>query len=1139
MTSTTVDKPDSALNALRYEQMDPITHIHRRPDMYVGYLENTVHCPEWIFDGTRMALVEKPVYSDGLWRIFLEPLVNAVDNVWRSRQQDVPCRKIVVDWGHPTPLTISIWNDGLYIPVEKDEKSGKYIPEMIFGQLLTSSNYDDKEMRWTSGRNGLGVKLSNVFATRFRVECADPRNKVVFIQTWTQNMRVAEKAIVKNKASLQKGYTHITFDVDGSRFGVDQFDEMTRGLFFKSCADASAVSGVPVLVNGQRLTFSKFVDYALLYPPFCPEDQNKVVAWDNIILDPQHGTRIQVVVRPLSASAHTDETESTDKSVANAYHVSFVNGIYTRDGGTHVEAVMTEFFKHLLSKVRTSKTTFSLKDVKPFFRFFVQAWVPNPVFDTQSKTRLRSAVPKIEMDAKKVQSVISKWGIDVHLQALAQAREMQQLRKTERGASVRAGIQRVEGLDHANRAGHKHGKDCTLILCEGLSAKTYAVTGMQVGWNGRKGRDYFGVFALRGKVLNVRNASPAAIAANKEISNIIQALQLKYNTDYTDEKHFASLAYGKVLIIADADVDGLHITSLIVNVFHALFPSLLRRPFLYWMMTPVAKIIHRTQSMTFFHDYGYQQQLLALRGQPIRVKYYKGLGTSSDQEVKETFGSKVVRFVPDDRADKHMKLVFQKTESDARKRWLETYDPTRYLVPSDEYDLSSFLNQDLIRFSIDDCKRNIPSLFDGLKLSQRKILFSVFRKKLTPSGASMKVAQLAGYVAEQSNYHHGEQCLYDTITRMAQDFVGSNNLPLLAKDGQFGSRSHLGKDAANGRYIFTKLLPYTRALFPQEDDDLLPYTLDDGDRVEPDYYAPILPLILINGCRTGIGSGWSCSVPSFDPAQIMSCVFDWLQSNEKGVPYTMPELTPWYRHFRGRIERVGEHKYRSHGVIRELDPNAKKSKQAKETHEVCEVPIDVSIDRFKEYLEKLVEERKLDTLRNYSTPNEPKFHIRPTAGFSIDGIQNTSDLYLSNMVLFHESKIQKYNSIQDIFHSYCTCRLALYGRRRLWLLEEGKKELETSRWQSQFLQDVLSKKLTVFREPEDSVRSRLKTLGYPEELHGSLLATPIRKFTQEELDRVNAELDRLRAHVQELERTKPADMWRKDLERLRPLLPSS
>lgn len=1101
-----------------YKKMDPITHCLERSDLYIGNPKKTQQPAEWVVRDGKFHLEKQPVYSDGLWRIFMEPVSNVIDNCWRSKQAGIECKKIRVDITQDGLITI--WNDGQFIPIEINEESNLYNPELIFGNLMTSSNYDDTEERLSSGRNGLGVKLTNVFSNEFSVECGDPERGVVYKQTWKNHMREVGKPSIKKKKTV--GYTCVSFRPDLSLFDMESMDDTILGLFYKTCLDMAMIVRIPVLINGEKKHIKSFKDYVQLYPI---ADPKLMVAWDNNDLQKKKEEALEVVIVP-----------SFDEEF---HEIAFVNGIYNREGGTHSDAVGGEFFKGILHKLNKNRTThlFTIKDVRPYFMIFVNAVLVNPTFSNQSKTRLNSPTPKVQIEARHIQNVCTKWGFMEKMNDLLKMREMSVLKKTEK---KQRGYHRIEGLDHANKAGSKDSKDCTLILCEGLSAKTYAVTGLDIGWNGKKGRDWFGIFALRGKLLNVRNATNDSISSNKEITSIIQALNIKHRVDYTNEDNFSSLSYGKVMIITDADVDGLHIASLILNLFHVLFPSLLKRedPFLYWMMTPIAKIFKSpSNAITFYNDSDYQKALQELKDSRFKVKYYKGLGTSSDQEVKETFGVKVVSFQKDDDADKKLTMVFSKTASNDRKRWMELYDATSYETPETEYPITRFIDQEHIKFSIDDCKRNIPNLFDGLKLSQRKILYSVFKKNLVAGGKSLKVAQLAGFVAETSNYHHGEQCLYDTITRMAQDFVGSNNIPLLAKDGQFGSRIQNGKDAANGRYIFTKMLPLTRILFPEQDDCLVPYTLDDGDFVEPDYYVPILPMILVNGCKTGIGSGWSSNVPFYNPLELVEAVRSWLKRSTE--TFEFPSLIPYYQGFTGTIEQVGENKFRSCGVLQnETDQDAtnKKKKKTKsgETHRITEIPIDISIDRYKDYLEKLLEEKKLKSLKNYSSPNNAVFCFTPAETFkpTVESMNLTSDIHLTNMVLFTDNgKLQKYDTLGSIFEAYCEKRYSVYEARKKKMLKILEETIAREKLRHRFLEDVMTDKVIVFRRTEENVLDQLRSLSYPVDTDLSfLLSIPVKQFTTEQLSALEKKIRSLEKEWEELKKTTIEQMWNRELD---------
>lgn len=150
----------------------------------------------------------------------------------------------------------------------------------------------------------------------------------------------------------------------------------------------------------------------------------------------------------------------------------------------------------------------------------------------------------------------------------------------------------------------------------------------------------------------------------------------------------------------------------------------------------------------------------------------------------------------------------------------------------------------------------------------------------------MKVAQLAGKVGEVSCYHHGEVSLQSTIVGMAQDFVGSNNINLLLPLGQFGSRLDGGDDHAQSRYIYSCLNKIVKKLFLESDKFLLKYLEDDGTMVEPNYYIPIIPMLLVNGC-IGIGTGYSTAIPSYNPIDLINNIKLLLDEKE------MNEITPW------------------------------------------------------------------------------------------------------------------------------------------------------------------------------------------------------------------------------------------------------
>lgn len=1126
-----------------YKSLDQRSHILLRGDMYIGSTKNTdiefyaatdkkekeEEKKEEEKKEKKISIVKKAgTINPGLHRIFVEILSNAIDNVWRSSSTETPTTKIKVDITAEGQITV--WNDGLTIPVQIDPETGLYNPELVFGRLLTSSNYDDDEERMTSGRNGLGAKATAVFSKEFNVKLFDIDSGHQYVQTWRNNMADKEKYKITSPKT-KNSYTQITFTPDYERFGVAGLSNDMRELFYKNIIDTAMITGVLVYYNDEKVPVKSLKDYALLY-----EDSDLLTISTN---------DCDVV---LSANNNTDGAFAP---------ISFVNGIETFHGGIHVDAWADALLRPVLEKinagVKKGASPLTMKDIRPYFRLFLNCKLVNPAFTSQEKSKLVSPAVKPEVLQKHITAVM-KWPVIESIKDILKSRELLVLKKTEK----KKGFVKIDGLDPANLAGTKEFDKCSLILCEGDSAKTFAVKGIQTGVYDRKGRDYFGIYPMRGKCLNVRNSTPAVISKNKEICDLIQALNLKYGSDYTDDSIYETLSYGRVIILTDSDVDGYHICGLLLNFFHKLFPSLIERnpSFITCMRTPIVRIYSGKTEHQFYTLEEFKKYTSSHPNYKGDVKYFKGLGTNSNKEIETAFGKKMIEFVNDEETDQTMDKVFHTKFSDQRKQWLEQYDPVNEVdvVGKGQYQMlpvSDFLNNEMIKFSIDDCKRSIPSLMDGLKESHRKILYAIFLKNLKHTGKTMKVAQLAGFVAEKTNYHHGEQCLFETITKLAHDFVGSNNISLLYRDGQFGSRIQGGKDAANARYIFTKLDVLTRLIFRQEDDVLLPRVMDDGDAVEPVQYVPILPMVLVNG-SIGIGSGWSCQIPCYNPSDLVKCVETWLDAkstsdDDDDVKVDWPLIQPWYRGFNGTIEKVTDTKYITKGTIQK-----KKTARSGNTCTITELPVSVWTDKFKESIEELVENKDIKTYRNYSTDVDIAFELdehKDGLSCTIENLKLFSYLNTSNMVLFSEKgTIKKYNTVYDILAEFCEVRFGYYIKRKAHQLSEIDYELVIAKNKMRFLREVMSGDLVVQEVDEKVLSDEMKKRGYyanekkekkedDEEdekknnlsVYGYLVNMNIRSFTKQKVETLQVEIDRLEALHKKIKKTTPSSMWKSDL----------
>ena len=1147
----------------QYKALDQRTHVLHRPDMYIGGIKNinSEFYGAYLSNGVISIVKKEGLINPGLLRCMIEVLSNAIDNVWRSSSTPTPTKKIKIDYNGETG-ELTFWNDGLTIPVEIDKETGVYNPEMLFGRLLTSSNYNDDEERMTSGRNGLGSKATNIFAKEFRFKTFDALTGKQYIQTWKNNMAVkGEPAITTPKQ--KNGYTEFTFTPDYALFGVEKLSEHMIAILFKHTVDTAMITKVDVLFNGEKIPVKSVKDYALLYDDKKEdvivdvgaavesleekekEEKDGVDASDtlSVVSDAEAGNKDKKSSGKKRAEQivfQTADSECVVQPNTSGFFqaISFVNGIYTEQGGVHVEEWSEAIFRPLLEKinagVKKGSSPLSLKEVKSFFRLVLNCTVANPTFTSQEKTKLVSPHVTTLVESKHI-TAMTKWNIMEKIKEIVKGKEIQALKKTEK----KRGYTRIENLDPANLSGTKHAKDCTLVLCEGLSARSFVIKGLSDGTiGGKKGRDYIGCFSLRGKPLNARNANVSQISGNKEMCGIIQSLNLRYDMDYTDDENFKTLSYGRVCLLSDADDDGAHITGLVLSFFHKLFPSLLARKdsFIMSMRTPVVRLYSKGKEIQCFYSVEEYKNYSKTHAIPasVELRYYKGLGTSSDAEIKQSFGKKMVNYVKDKDTDEMMDKVFLSKLSDKRKDWLRQYDPTQAAIeigktPVQELPMSQFLDKELILFSISDCKRSLPAMMDGLKPSQRKLLYTAFEKNLTFGSKEMKVAQFGAATAQLTDYHHGEMNLSDTAIKMAQGFIGANNIAPLFPSGQFGTRLRNGDDAASSRYIFTKLGRYTRLLFRKEDDVLLEAQYEDKEKIEPVMYVPILPMILING-GLGIGTAFSCSVPMYNPLDIIQCISTWLGEErwKSEEPFSFPELTPWYNGFKGTIEKTGDHKFVTKGII----------ERKGDVVTVREIPVGMSIDGCQETIEELYEQKKIRSFQNYSSDVVIQFDIKENKDeekeLTLESLKLTSTLSTSNMVLFDEhGKIKKYNTVSDILNEFCRVRYAFYEKRKAYMMNELQQLIRILQSKLRFLTEVMSGSLVIQNVPEETIIATLKKGKYQvvdgDDSYSYLLAMQIRSFSKQKVDDLTNTMQRYEKELKTLQATEERQLWMNDL----------
>ena len=1060
--------------AERYQKLSQREHVLHRPDSYVGSVEPQIR-NEWVYENNK--IVRKDVsYSSALLKIFDEIITNSADCFNRGGSMDT--MKITIEND-----SVTVYNNGCSIPIEKHETEKCYVPELIFGHLLSGENFNDAEERTGAGRNGYGSKLTNVFSKHFAIEVTDGAKK--YTQIWSDNMSVVGKP--KITKSSKEPYISTTFFPDFPRFGMTQFDSGIISLMTRRVYDMSASLGktVKIFLNGKRLDVKSPEEYFSLYIGNKGDTKR---AFEN-------------------ASGWDVGVACADDYTA----VSFVNTIVTR-GGTHVNIVVDAIAKAVVEAAAKKKTVVKPALVKSKMFLFVNAKVTNPVFDSQTKEILTSRNARVNLSEtflKKAVSVLID-SVIAETNVRSSLMEDKLLKKTDGAKKNR--ITGIKKLTDAAWAGTKHSGMCTLILTEGDSAATLALAGLSV-----VGRDRYGVFPLRGKLLNVRDASVSSISNNAELTALKQILGLQAGKTYKDA---SSLRYGKVLVMTDADVDGSHISGLIMNFFHASFPSLLLIPgFLKKFITPIVVASRGKESKEFFSLPDYDDWKKTVDSSKWKIKYYKGLGTSTAEKARAYFKNLknlVKTFEWSDTSSELIDRSFNKTRADERKTWILNFetgkqlDQTKEIIP-----IHDFIDKELILFSRYDVERSIPSAIDGLKPSQRKVLYAAFKRNMT---TDTKVAQFSGYVAEKSAYHHGEVSLQGTIVAMSQDFVGSNNINFLVPSGQFGSRLMGGKDSASARYIFTRLSTETREIFPSVDDNLLKYLDDDGDQIEPEFYVPTIPSLLING-SSGIGTGFSTNIPSFNPKDITNNVRRMIAGE------TPLAMTPWYRGFKGIIEEISPGVYVSKGVYT----------ISGKTITISELPVGTWTNDYKEFLEGLIEKKIITDFREKHTEETILFELDFTGSPDVSILKLETTIRTSNMHAFDaKGKIKKYDSPLDILHEWFDVRKKFYVKRKKYLLKDLKNRAIIAANKNRFIMMINTGSLIVTKKAERTIVSELNDLEFfkVDGKYDYLIDMKIASLSAERAEKLRIEAENLRAELEELEKTSERTMWVHDLDRI-------
>jgi len=1124
-TSTpTVKSSANDLLALQYQQKTDKQHILDNPDTYIGSVEN-VDASLWVYDEATQKICYRDIeYIPGLYKLFDEGIVNCRDHVIRMIHSPTISKRFVtyIDTTITEDGTITMANDGNGIDIAKHPENNLWIPEMVFGHLRTSTNYNKNEKRIVGGKNGFGFKLVLIWSTYGRVETVDHTRGLKYIQEFHDNLDRIDPPKITKVATTAKSYTKVTFRPDYKRFGINGITPDMLALLKKRIYDIGAITDhsikkIKVSCNDTTINVRNFQQYIDLY--IGGKDTTKRVY------------------------EHPDERWEYAVGISPNHEfmqVSFVNGICTFKGGKHIDYITGQIVRKMCDYIeKKKKIKVNAAAIKEQIILFLRCDIENPSFDSQTKDYMNTPSTKFGSVCQVSDNFIeklAKLGVMDVACSLIEAKDNKLAKKTD-GSKTKS-VRGIPNLIDANYSGTVNSKDCILILCEGLSALSGIVSGLS-----SEDRNTMGIYPLKGKLLNVRGEQIKKISENKEINEIKKILGLETGKEYEsmDDVH-KYLRYGKIMYMTDQDLDGSHIKGLCINLFHSEWASLTKIPgFLSFMNTPILRAKKGAQTMLFYNDgeYNTWKNSFGEDGHTgWNVKYFKGLGTSTSAEFKNYFANKkIVDFVysganSDDTIDK----IFNKKRADDRKQWLEAYDKDAYLNTSNSsVQYEQFINNEMIHFSTYDCARSIPNMVDGLKISLRKILFAAFKRKLT---SEIKVAQFSGYVSEHSAYHHGEASLNGAIVNMAQNFVGSNNINLLEPNGQFGTRLHGGDDSASERYIFTQLNPLTRSIFPDTDDSVLQYLNDDGTTVEPEYYVPIIPFALMNGI-SGIGTGFSCNIASYNPLTIV----DYLTKKLTNKSTKSIDFVPYYEGFKGSVQRIADKKYLIKGVYEKI---------AEDKIRITELPIGTWTMPYTTFLETLMDgtsktgKKVTPSIRDFiSVSTEvsvditivfPRGSLRELEEtideFGCNGVHKILKLSTTNsatnMHMFNKDcRLHKYDSIEEIADEFYDVRLGVYHKRKEFQIKNMNHKLIRLANRARYIQENLKGSIDLRRKKANQVTDLLEGMKFDkiDDDYKYLVKMPMDSVTDENVASIMKEKDDTQMELTVLTNTTLEQMW--------------
>ena len=1123
------------IGGYQYETKTLRDQIRLRPDTYIGSDIGISNEKVWVAtmeDNTFKCVYDSYPLASAIIGISKEVLDNATDNVERSRIENIDPGIIEIVM---TNNCLSVKNYGKPIDVVIHHKEGCWVPQQLFGVLLTSDCYDDSVERYKIGRNGYGVKLTNIFSTEFNLRVADPKRQLLYTQKWSDGMQTREDPIIKRfdqVEGLDCGYTQILFNPDFQYFyqnsELNEWLPAMHNVMLYKAMGMSFAAQIETTFNGTKLDFRDIEKFFSCHLPMDP--LRNQLKWES-----SDGKNAFMIA------------DTPGKGTSAAY----VNGTPVHEGNhvnSYLKAIFVKLKEHFETKFKKKVTVVHLKK---HITILLRVTLDKPTFDSQIKRRLvqpKNIKIKIPLS---IQNAVMKWQIDNELRKIFNM-------KTKASKFARKKKVHVRKVTDAVKAGVKgESHKCSLILTEGETGCTLALKGLKFLPGGL---EYNGVYPLRGIVMNTTKSSKLRIDNNVELSGIMQILGAEKGIDYTIPENYAKLRYGKIVFMCDTDDDGYHIVGLLLNFVFQYLKTLAPFEFALSLMTPVAEAKKgRTLIPFYYHKQYLQWQKNTTDLSSWKVSYKKGLGSwnTEDPVLKKLFAKPIITtYAVDPHTDSTLKLAFDVKEANSRKLWISDYDEDFIPHVTAPRPVTEFFQEEYRSFCKAVVKRTIPRLMDGMKPIHRKILYCMFLK--FPKGGKkkdpIKLIQFAGFVMEKAGYHHGEQALYNSIIIMGQRYLtGPNNLPLLNGEGNHGDRRLRGKDASPARYLKTSLFDVAHYIYRKEDEPLFEYLYDEGERIEPKEMYPVIPMAIVNKTE-GIGVGWSTKIPAHNPEVVTQWVIDWVLEVKKQRGTSLddlvidvankPELIPYWKGYTGEIRRIANSPYE---VFLNL------GSFTKQLYMTCvtELPAEMTIEYYKRWLTKEEEiyndygkppeddkPRRTPILRTFNQhkpPPEVDFRISGMSHPDVDKLKLVKTIRLSNMVLIDkDEKPRKFNYVFEILCEWCKNRLVIYKKRKDHIIGSYSEKLKTTSLKYQFVMDVVEGRLILKnRDKKTQIVPYMKSKGYPYSGDKSFLKMPIGSITRNKLLQLQKQIGDIKNKLEYYKTTWYGDLWLNDLKELK------